>query len=309
MYNHKSLFIKVKECSTMLRKLLISVLLGAVTTVVLADDANIAVNPDEGKMGEVKRVPKDNEFKVCADQNNLPYSNSAGEGFENKIAELLAKELGKELSYQYWPDRFGFLRNTLNAYRCDYLIGTNTTYDALNTTKPYYRAGHVWVYRKDKGYDIKDWTSPDLRKGIIGVNDKSPVAVALNDNDLMANARPYRIQRDLNQKPSELIDDVADGKIDIAIAWGPIGGYYAKKSDVELVVVPIPEYENTKITGKTYWNISGGVRKKEDERRDELEKAIFKNKDKILKILDDYGIPHSDPTFNNTLDGYKRHKQ
>jgi mxaJ protein len=286
----------------------ISILL--ISSSVMAADT-ITVNPDEGKVGEVRRVPKDNEFKVCADQDNMPYSNQQGDGFENKIAEILAADLGHELTYQFWPDRFGFLRNTLNAYRCDYVIGTNTTYDAVDTTKPYYRAGHVWVYRKDSGYDIKNWDSPDLRKGVIGVNDKSPVAVALNANGLMFNAKPYRIQRDLNTSPGQKIEDLAKGDIDIAIEWGPIGGYYAKKSDVEMVVVPIPEYatDQTRLTGKTYWNISGGVRKREADRRDELEAAIFRNLDKIHAVMDEFGIPWSEPTFEDRLDGYKRHKK
>jgi mxaJ protein len=279
------------------------------TAVIAADD--IPVNIDEGKIGGVRRVPKADEFKVCADQDNLPYSNAQGEGFENKIAEILAADLGRELTYQFWHDRFGFLRNTLNGYRCDYVIGTNTTYDALDTTKPYYRAGHVWVYRKDSGFDIKNWDSPDLRKGTIGVNDKSPVAVALNANGLMFNAKPYRIQRDLNTSPGQKIEDLAKGDIDIAIEWGPIGGYYAKKSDVEMVVVPIPEYatDQSRLTGKTYWNISGGVRKREADRRDELEAAIFRNLDKIHAVMDEFGIPWSEPTFEDRLDGYKRHKK
>ncbi|MDA8869345.1 quinoprotein dehydrogenase-associated putative ABC transporter substrate-binding protein [Nitrosomonadales bacterium] len=271
----------------------------------------IAVNPDMGKPGEPTRVPRDDEFKVCADQDNLPYSNDKGEGFENKIAEVLAADLGKELSYQFWHDRFGFLRNTLNAKRCDVIIGTNTTYDALDTTKPYYRAGHVWIYREDSGYDISSWDSPDLKKGVIGLVDKSPVTQALNANGLMANARPYRIQRDLTRSPGEPVEDVISGKIDVAIMWGPLGGYYAKQSDVDLVVVEIPEYSkgNKKLQGKTYWNISAGVRKREVERREMVEGAIFRNLDKIYAIMDEYGIPHTEPIFVDRLDGYKRHKK
>ncbi|MDC1000092.1 quinoprotein dehydrogenase-associated putative ABC transporter substrate-binding protein [Methylophilaceae bacterium] len=271
----------------------------------------IAVNPDMGKPGEPTRVPKDDEFKVCADQDNLPYSNDKGEGFENKIAEVLAADLGKELSYQFWHDRFGFLRNTLNAKRCDVIIGTNTTYDALDTTKPYYRAGHVWIYREDSGYDISGWDSPDLKKGVIGLVDKSPVTQALNANGLMANARPYRIQRDLTRSPGEPVEDVVSGKIDVAIMWGPLGGYYAKQSDVDLVVVEIPEYSsgNKKLQGKTYWNISAGVRKREVERREMVEGAIFRNLDKIYAIMDEYGIPHTEPIFVDRLDGYQRHKK
>ena len=276
--------------------------------------ASYAGGPDQwssdGRPGQTARVPQDNEFKVCADPNNMPYSNSNSEGFENKIAEVIAADLGKELSFQFWPDRFGFIRNTIKANRCDVIIGTNTTYDALNTTKPYYRAGHVWIYRKDSGYKINDWNSPDLRKGVIGIVDKSPVSVALDANDLMANAKPYRLMRDLTKSPGQLVDHVVSGEIDVAIMWGPIGGYYAKQSKEDLVVVLIPEYSdgNEGLTGKTYWNISAGVRKKEDERRDMIGAALERNKDKIRKIMDDFGIPYADPVFADRLDGYKRHK-
>ena len=189
-------------------------------------------------------------------------------------------------------------------------MGTNTTYDAVNTTNPSYRAGHVWIYRKDSGYKINDWNSPDLRKGVIGIVDKSPVSVALHANDLMANAKPYRLMRDLTKSPGQLVDHVVSGEIDVAIMWGPIGGYYAKQSKEDLVVVLIPEYSdgNEGLTGKTYWNISAGVRKKEDERRDMIGAALERNKDKIRKIMDDFGIPYADPVFADRLDGYKRHK-
>jgi len=293
----------------MLKKLLITSLLVVMNLPSYAAD-DISVNANLGKPGEPARIPKENEFKVCADQDNLPYSNDRGEGFENKIAELLAADLKKDLSYQYWHDRFGFIRNTLKAMRCDVIIGTNTTYDAVNTTKPYYRAGHVWIYRKDSGYDIKDWNSPDLRKAIIGVHDKSPVTVALDANNLMINAKPYRIQRNLRESPGKIVNDMVNGDTDIVIAWGPIGGYYAKKAKADLVVVPIPEYanENTSLTGKTYWNISVGVRKKDDARRDMIEAALDRNKDKIQKILSDYGIPVIEPVYEDRLDGYKRHQ-
>ena len=293
----------------MLKKLLITSLLVVMNLPSYAAD-DISVNANLGKPGEPARIPKENEFKVCADQDNLPYSNDRGEGFENKIAELLAADLGKDLSYQYWHDRFGFIRNTLKAMRCDVIIGTNTTYDAVNTTKPYYRAGHVWIYRKDSGYNIKDWNSPDLRKGVIGIVDKSPVSVALDANDLIGNAKPYRLMRDLTKSPGQLVDHVVSGEIDVAIMWGPIGGYYAKQSKEDLVVVLIPEYAdgNEGLSGKTYWNISAGVRKKEDERRDMIDGALERNKDKIRKIMDDFGIPYAEPVFLDRLYGYKRHK-
>jgi mxaJ protein len=238
------------------------------------------------------RIPSDKEFRVCADPESLPYSNQKGEGFENKIAEVLAKDLGKELTYEFWLDRQGYLRNTINAQRCDVIIGMGSDVDTLRTSKPYYRSGYVFVYRKSSNYNIKDWDAEDLKKGIIGIVGESPPTIPLRDHDLMANARPYRLQRDLNLSPGHMIDDLVAGKIDVAIIWGPIGGYYAKQSKEPLVVVPIPEYKSVNVKGKEEWNISVAVRKKDKDRMEMIQGALDRNQAKILKILDDYGIPH-----------------
>ena len=199
---------------------------------------------EDGLPGMPYRTPTDKEFRVCADPENLPYSNQKGEGFENKIAEVLAKDLGKELTYEFWLDRQGYLRNTINAQRCDVIIGMGSDVDTLRTSKPYYRSGYVFVYRKSSNYNIKDWNSEDLKKGIIGIVGESPPTIPLRDYDLMANARPYRLQRDLNLPPGHMIDDLVAGKIDVAIIWGPLGGYYAKKAKEPLVVVPLPEFKS-----------------------------------------------------------------
>ena len=251
------------------------------------------VDMDMGRGGEPRRVPQEKEFKVCAEADNLPFSNLQREGFENRIAALIAEDLGKELSFQFWHHMLGYYRNTLNAYRCDVIIGTVAYNDMLLTTKPYYRSTYAFVYRKDSGYNITDWDSPDLRKAkAIGVVDKTPVASALNDKDLMANAKPYRIFRDLTMPPSQLIDDVVKGEIDVAIVWGPIAGYYAKQSSVPLVVVPTPEYEGMPDQAKLQFNISMGVRKRDAERKAMLEEVLQRRQADILKILDEYGVPH-----------------
>ena len=263
------------------------------SNVSFAADVDIpSLNPDEGRIGEIRRVENNDEFKVCADPENMPFSNNKQEGFEDKIAQLLAQDLGKKLTFTYAYSRQGFFRNTLGANRCDVVIGTTSDSDNMRTSKPYYRAGHVFVWRKASNYNITDWTSPDLRKGFIGVIDHSPATIPMNDNNLIANARPYRIQRDLNLPSSFMIDDLAKGDIDIAIAWGPIGGYFAKQSKVPMMVAPIPEYETENAKGKEYWNISVGVRKKDKERMAMIQGAIDRNQAKIIKILDDYGIPH-----------------
>ena len=273
--------------------------LGLLAMLVLTSNASFAadvdipsLNPDEGRIGEIRRVENNDEFKVCADPENMPFSNNKQEGFEDKIAQLLAQDLGKKLTFTYAYSRQGFFRNTLGANRCDVVIGTTSDSDNMRTSKPYYRAGHVFVWRKASNYNITDWTSPDLRKGFIGVIDHSPATIPMNDNNLIANARPYRIQRDLNLPSSFMIDDLAKGDIDIAIAWGPIGGYFAKQSKVPMMVAPIPEYETENAKGKEYWNISVGVRKKDKERMATIQAALDRNQAKIIKILDDFGIPH-----------------
>jgi len=257
-----------------------------------ADGQELEFDPDSGRGGEAVRTEDPAEFRVCADKDNLPYSNDKQEGFENKIAELIAKDLGKHVKYQFWYDRIGFVRNTLNARRCDVIIGTVAGNDMMLTSKPYYRSGYVFVYKKSSGYNIKDWDSPDLHKAKIGVVGQTPPSRPLNDKGLLGNSRPYRIMRDLTLPPSFMIDDLIKGDIDVAIIWGPIGGYYAKKASEELVVVPAPEYEQENPHGKEFWNISVGVRKRDKERMALINGVLERRQADINKILDDYGIPH-----------------
>ncbi len=257
-----------------------------------ADIVVDTIDPDSGRIGEARNTPDPDVFAVCSDMDNLPYSNSKQEGFEQKIAELIAKDLGQKLKYQFSYDRQGFIRNTLNARLCDVIMGTSSDVDMMLTSKPYYRSGYVFVTRKDSGYNIKDWDSPDLRKGIIGIVGQSPPTRPLADHDLLANAHPYRLQRDLNLSPGYMIDDLAKGDIDVAIIWGPIGGYYAKLAKVPMVVTPIPEYEKTDARGKEHWNISIGVRHGDKQRLEKIQEVLDHRQGDIMKILDDYGIPH-----------------
>lgn len=265
--------------------------------VILSINTAVAADADEGsRVGETRRVEDPNEFKVCADQDGLPYSNDKLEGFENKIAEVIATDLGKKLTYQFWYDRQGFLRNTLNARKCDVVMSTTSDYDDLLTTKPYYRTGYVFAYRKDSGLNITDWDSPDLKKSYIGVVGQTPPSIPLNDKGLIGNSRPYRLQRDLNFGPGYIMDDLIKGDIQVAILWGPIAGYFAKqaklKSGVDIVINPVPEYELTNPKGKEYWNLSIGVRKADKARLAMIQGALDRNKDKIFKIMDDFGVPH-----------------
>ncbi len=268
------------------------------------------LNPDEGRPGEQARVPSLDEFVVCTDPDNMPFSNNKQEGFEDKIAAVLAEDMKVPLKFMYAFNRFGFLRNTIKARRCDVIMGVPPDYDPLLTSKPYYRTGHVFVWRKESGYDINGWDSPDLKKGLVGTTDKSPTTVPLNDNGIIGNAKPYRIQRDLNKKPSEMIDDLETGVIDVAVAWGPIGGYFAKQSKVPMEVRLAPEYEKNNARGKTYWNISIGVRHGDKERLKMIQGALDRNQDKIQKILADYGVP-TVPVVegDNIMKTYKENKK
>lgn len=291
------------------KQLGLTLLLAVTANISYAADPEIpSLSADEGRIGEVRRVVDESEFKVCADPENLPYSDIKKQGFEDKIAELLANDLGKKLTYTYAYSRQGFFRNTLGANRCDVVIGTVSDDDMMRTSKPYYRTGNVFVWRKESNYNITDWTSPDLHKGFIGVVDHSPATIPMDANGLISNARPYRMQRDLNLPAGFMIDDLAKGDIDIAIAWGPIGGYYAKQSKVPMMVVPVPEYETQNAKGKEYWNISVGVRKKDKERMAMIQGALDRNQDKIMMILDEYGIPHVPVVEGDSLmNSYKKY--
>ena len=274
-------------------KLCLAAVLATVANAGFAEEPVLPpLNADEGRVGEVRRVADPTEFRVCADPDNMPFSNLKKEGFEDRIADVLAADLGRKLVYTYAYNRQGFLRNTINANRCDVLISMTSDFDALRTSKPYYRSGHVFVWRKDSNYNITDWDSPDLRKGVIGVIGQSPATIPMNDKNLIANARPYRMQRDLNLPSSFLIDDLAKKEIDIAVAWGPIGGYYAKQSKVPMEVRVIPEYNDVNLKGKEFWNLSVATRKKDKELMVLIDAALVRNKVKIDQILDDYGIPH-----------------
>lgn len=287
-----------------------SFLFAANVSMAAAIDEIPPLNPDEGRPGEQARVPSLEEFVVCTDPDNMPFSNNKQEGFEDKIAAVLAEDLKVPLKFMYAFNRFGFLRNTIKARRCDVIMGVPPDYDPLLTSKPYYRTGHVFVWRKDSSYDINGWDSPDLKKGLVGTTDKSPTTVPLNDNGIIGNAKPYRIQRDLNKKPSEMIDDLANGVIDVAVAWGPIGGYFAKQSKVPMEVRLAPEYEKSNARGKTYWNISIGVRHGDKERLKMIEGALDRNHDKIMQILADYGVP-TVPVVegDNIMKTYKENKK
>jgi quinoprotein dehydrogenase-associated probable ABC transporter substrate-binding protein len=240
--------------------------------------------------GGVSAQERANQFRVCADPNNLPYSNDRLEGLENKIAQLVAGELGAFPTFTWWPDRRGFIRNTLRANLCDVVMGVPNGYDQVRWTRPYYRSTYVFVYARDGRFRVRSWDDPVLRNARIGVVAATPPADAMIKKGLIQNVVSYRLTIDYTTEyPGEIVDHVAAGKIDVAIVWGPVAGYFAKKQSVPLEVVPVPEIPGLEVPFT--FEISMGVRKGEHERQAQLDEIIVRREGEIRKILDDYRVP------------------
>jgi quinoprotein dehydrogenase-associated probable ABC transporter substrate-binding protein len=237
-------------------------------------------------------------FRVCADPENMPFSNQKSEGFENRIADLLAADFGTKPSYIWWGQRIGFIRNTMNATleegRCEIVIGVPEQYDLVRTTKPYYRSTYVFVYPKGKGVAVKSLDDPVLKKLKIGVHllgadyTNPPPVHELSKRGVVDNVVGFSTFYSASNPASSIVDAVASGRIDLAIVWGPVAGYFAKRQPVPLVLVPVP-------SGKGdlpfTFDISMGVKPGNDALKAQLEKVIEKRQREITKILMDYGVP------------------
>jgi quinoprotein dehydrogenase-associated probable ABC transporter substrate-binding protein len=238
------------------------------------------------------------QFRVCADPENFPSSNRKMEGFENKIAEVIARDLGEPVIYIWWGQRRGFIRNTMNATlkegRCDVMIGAPAGYDLVRTTKPYYRSTYVFVYRKDKSFQLKTLDDPILKKIKIGVHllgedySNPPPVHELAKRGIVDNVVGFDTFYSAQNPPSSIIDAVASGKIDAAIVWGPTAGYFVLHQKIPMAMVPIP---SAKTDLPFVFDISMGIRRGDDVLYDRVEKAIDRNRADITKILKDYGVP------------------
>jgi quinoprotein dehydrogenase-associated probable ABC transporter substrate-binding protein len=238
------------------------------------------------------------ELRICADPNNMPFSNSAGDGFENKLAIMIAEKLGAQVSNTWWAQRRGFVRHTLKAGECDLVIGVPAHYGLLETTQPYYRSAYVFVTQSSRHLDLSSMTDPRLRKLRIGVHligddgNNPPPAHALGDEGIVDNVRGYSIYGDYRQPnpPARLIQAVEDGDIDVAAAWGPLAGYFAKESKVPLTVTPITGVERF-APQQFQFDIAMGVRKGDHAMRDRLNQFISDHREDILALLKSYGVP------------------
>jgi quinoprotein dehydrogenase-associated probable ABC transporter substrate-binding protein len=230
------------------------------------------------------------ELRVCADPNNLPFSDEKGEGFENKIAALLAQDMSLPVKYTFFPQVVGFVRNTLRAGQCDLVMGTVAGDDVMQTTTPYYYTSYVLVLPKDKALAFSGFDDPKLRDLHIGIIAGTPPADLLVRYGLMANARPYALMVDTRFESSthQLMTDVAEGKVDAAMLWGPIAGYYVKRDNLPLTLAPIKSEPGLP---RMDYHIAMGVRANEPDWRRRINDEIRKNQTSIIEILRDYGVP------------------
>jgi mxaJ protein len=245
-----------------------------------------------GTLGKASgAVPE--ELRICSDPGNLPFSNQQLQGFENKIAGLIASEMGMRAAHYWWPAQRGLVRSFLNTGRCDVLIGVPTGYDLVTFTKPYYRTAYVIAYHKTRDFAITSLDDDILKTLKIGVHVNTPPHDALARRGIMGQqVKAYPLFFDSRSHaedyPGRVIEDLLANKIDVAIVWGPIAGYFVKKREAPLTLVPL---EGSEARIPFTFKISMGVRKQENELKAKLEAALQQKHSEIQQFLDDYGVP------------------
>jgi quinoprotein dehydrogenase-associated probable ABC transporter substrate-binding protein len=238
-------------------------------------------------------------LRVCADPNRLPYSNRAGQGFENHLAELIASDLGMEVSYDWYPQREKFFKKTLDSGACDVVMGVPTGFAKAEETTPYYRSSYVFVSRRDRHLRIDSFDDPRLRELRIGVSvlgdskDSTPPVYALASRGIARNVAAYSIfgaSFDEANPSADLIRAVADGEVDVAIAWGPVAGYFARRSPVPLEIAAIVgDQEDPGLP--LAFNIGIGVRTGDAALKQQLDAELTRRHAEIDRLLRSYGVP------------------
>ncbi len=231
-------------------------------------------------------------LRVCADPNNLPFSNEKGEGFENKIAELLASKLHKSLAYTFYPGATGFVRNTLNAHLCDVILGSPQGSDIVQPTNSYYRTTYALVTRADSDLaDLRSLNDPRLKAPgrRIGLVANTPPGNLLAQYGLLGAVKSYPLMIDtrFDSSSRDMIADLEKGDLDVALLWGPFAGYRAKTATKKLIVTPIADQPGARMS----FRIAFGVRRSDQNWKRELNRFIAENKTAIDAVLHDYGVP------------------
>ena len=238
-------------------------------------------------------------LRVCADPNNLPFSNSRLEGFENKLADLVAAELHASVEYTWWAQRRGYVRNTIGAGSCDVLMGVPSRFERTLVTRPYYRSSYVFVARAD-GPRVRSLDDPVLRRVRVGVQligddgKNSPAAHALAARHIVTNVVGYSVYGDYLQPnpPARIIDAVARRDISVAVVWGPLAGYFAAKQPIALTLTPLTPQVDSALPFA--FDISVGVARRAHALRDEIDAALARRAADIDRLLDAYHIPRVD---------------
>jgi mxaJ protein len=241
---------------------------------------------------------KDTPLRVCADPNNLPFSNKRREGFENRIAELLARDMGTTVQFSWRPQMRGFVRKGLKAGACDVYMGVPAAFGQLLTTKPYYRSTYVIVYRTNSRVHVRSLDDSALHSLKVGVHmigddyQNTPPAQALAARGIIDNVRGYPIVGDLS-KPNpqaEILRALERGEIDVAIVWGPFAGYFAKHLPTPLTIVPVtPAHDQS---GQTFaFAIAMGVARGDTALARSLDTLLARERPAIHRILSEYGVP------------------
>ena len=232
-------------------------------------------------------------LRICADPGNMPLSNNKGEGFQNKVAEILAKGMGAPLEY-YWYPYYGrgLVRSTLTAEHCDVLMDVPSDFEMALTTKPYYKSTFVLVYRKDAHHPVTSLDDPILKKWRIGVLQSSPAREALRTHGVMENTEVQYVFFDSSYNPQDhpgkQIEEVIDHSLDAAETWGPIGGYYIKQKDAPLDLVALNHFDSGV---PLEWSMSLGVRRADKALKKRLDDTLEAHKDEIKAVLESYGVP------------------
>lgn len=237
-------------------------------------------------------------LRVCADPNNMPFSDRAGQGFENQLAQMFAKDLGMSVSYYWYPQRSAFFKKTLNAGNCDVVMGVPSGIPIASTSVPYYRSTYVFVARRDRHLNITSMDDPRLKTLRIGVqitgdeDSNLPPVNALLRRGIVRNLVGYSIYGHLDEKnpPADLIRAVAQNEVDIAIAWGPMAGYFASHSPVPLVVTPVDVVSPNPNIPFTF-AISLGVRRGDSGLLRQLNAELERRHAQIHQLLQSYGVP------------------
>jgi mxaJ protein len=238
-------------------------------------------------------------LRVCADPNNLPFSNRREQGYENRIADLLAARMHLEVRYTWWAQRRGFIRHTLNAHRCDVVMGLPAGDPMVLTTAPYYRSSYVFLYRRDRGLRLASWDDPALRHLRIGIHvaggDQNPPPMqALSRRGIVRNVVGYSLYGNYARPnpPARLVDAVARGEVDVAIIWGPFAGYFAPREPAPLAIRPVVPLQDGPGPGVPFaFDIAVGVRLTDSTLRARLDSALADQRPRIRAVLARYGVP------------------